>query len=222
LEPVPSHPDPLVAARRIIELYAAMDREVLAGNYEFAAALRDERERLREGLKQAGEQRILRNLEVHTSSRGLPIIDGPLQVRGGAVDAALAQALSAAPTSPIRWLLAGEDVPPVATLRQVLDTGSLNSDYYAARFPVLSYATMRQARIPGEWVSACQWDESHSLAPVIWTIANPDWLAGVGVLDPILERLAAADAQFVACVASADSAEAQRLASPPGTTVIRV
>jgi hypothetical protein len=221
------HSDPHAIAQRIRELRDAQDREIEAQNYQAAAAMLDERKRLLADLERHADPRLLRNLEILSSAADRPgrllLIDRLL--RGPAADTAdadLARTLSTAPASPVRWVLLGQERPPVATLRQVLDVESVTSAYFAARLAVLSQVTLKAVKAQQDLLRSVRAEASRGPVRVVWTVADLRWLAGTAALDAILEWLTPKDAQFVVCAGPQETNEAKRFVRLGQVTVIRV
>jgi len=205
--------NPLELAHRVLELGAAVEREVKAANYELAAMLRDKREATENELKRIASPVLMRNLElasckIRTRS---PIIDDLFKPQESNVDESSIKRMASAPLPP-RWVIYDCDELSIATLRRQFDTESIDSEYFDARFPVISSRThARSAKFPA-WISAAGIEAERCKAAVVWIYADLLWLSQVGLLDSELARCASILCQFVVCAKTEDAHVAKQFA----------
>src|SRR5689334_20637448 len=97
--------DPVTLAKQIIDLNADVYRNVDAGKYELAAALRDQRELLQRRLDDIGSPTIVHNVKrmLRSGLSRAPVLS-MLAEGESPVDAELFRRMSEAPLPP-RWLL---------------------------------------------------------------------------------------------------------------------
>lgn len=221
MEARPNDLTPLDLARRIVELDAAMHREVHAERYQEAARLRDERVALEKELKKTGNETLIRTVEIamHNWLRVGPVIQA-LEGKESPCDEILWRALVSAPL-PVRWVVHGFPPQLSATVRKRLDTESLESKYYQATFPVISSTTLTRATHLDEWFRVLANERTRSCVAAIWICTDLFWLSTMGALDPLMGLLQDPSFEFVACIGPDDAVVAQRIIHLPAVHDIR-
>lgn len=211
-------PDPLSIAQRILELHAAVYRNVDAGQYEVAARLRDERESLERQLETCGNPRLLRNIDAAKSWRTATVAKR-LEPRGYAVDEPLVHKLSSA-ALPVRWAICNICEAPVGSLRRRLGVESIDSAHFMGRFPVIS--PERLGKNPHERIEVLAKETVRSKTAVVWICTDIDWLGTSGILEkwyPLFQHEAF---EFVACMDRLDGPWKRQIAGLPGVTVVHM
>jgi len=194
---VPVDSATLDLASRIIALNDEVNRHVSAANYLLAANLRDEREALERELKRVGNPTLLRNVQLairHPTPSGG--IWEQLEPNPKVVDEFLLQLLASQPV-PVRWVITGLDSPLIGTLRKVLDVERLDSNYFRARFPSVSWNTLGQVRDIQSWVRAIEFETGRSPVPVVWVCGAIEWLEKTGLIERLLNRFRDPSTEFV-------------------------
>jgi hypothetical protein len=209
--------DSLGLARQIIDLNVEVDLEVRAGQYERAAALRDQREALQRQLSQFGDATVVQN--VQRSLR--PGVRAPvlylLEQDESVVDAGLVHLIRNIPLPP-RWILNGYSGSCRARTEKTPNADALDSIYFQAQLPVLSSRTLAKATKPMEWLAAAIEAAAREASPVVWIVEEPAYLAERGILEVVLQVLRVPSTQFVICLQAADAPFANSFTEIPGVT----
>ncbi len=116
-------------------------------------------------------------------------IHGLLEQVESAVNSQRLQLIGTA-TVPLRWVPHSCDGACRATVANRLNIDSLHSPNFPAKIPVFSSATLATATHPAEWLPLAIREADRALSPVAWTVEEPAYLAGRGLLDGLLQVLA--------------------------------
>jgi hypothetical protein len=184
--------------------------------------LRDEREALQNELKRSGNHTLIRNVDlvIRGDPQFAPLTDR-LEPKDPVVDETVLQVVASAPV-PIRWIIRNFDKPLIGALRKRLDTESLESAYYRAKFPVVSSSTLSPPTHIHEWIHDLTNERARSRVAIVWVCADFGWLGTLRVLDKLLSQFQDASFEFVACVKSGDTAVARSIVELPRVVEIQV
>jgi hypothetical protein len=217
----PADTPPLVIAQRIRDLQNAIDSAVRAKEYQAAAWMLDERKDLEDELSKIGNETIRRNVEaVLHGMTGLAPMTDMLDPKSSDFDESLLGEVKSAPV-PIRWVVHESETLLPGTLRKRVDTSSLQSPYFMAKFPIISSKSLHRATHVDEWLKALIREKARCGVPVVWICSDLFSLNTIGVIDTLLGLFQDRSFEFVACAGPQDDVIAQRIIHIPGVFEVR-